>query len=186
MLKHNNLKHTTFTLHARNLADTRTVRVPEVFHVGALPHGRGAFVVMEHLDLQGGGPDQAALGRAVARMHLAAPTDPNAAAGRFGFAVDNTIGATPQPNAWGDDGWVAFYRDMRLRHQLDLLGARLTGCRLLQCCAHALRGVQGQKHTGCCGVRLPASQFSRLSPPPVLSPVFLAALSPFLKQATTA
>ena len=52
--------------------------------------------------------------------------DPNAKAGRFGFAVDNTIGATPQPNDWMDD-WVEFYRERRLRHQLSLLGdARLT------------------------------------------------------------
>jgi protein-ribulosamine 3-kinase len=51
--------------------------------------------------------------------------DPNAKAGKFGFAVDNTIGATQQPNGWMDD-WVAFYRERRLRHQLDLLGdARL-------------------------------------------------------------
>jgi hypothetical protein len=52
--------------------------------------------------------------------------DPNAKAGKFGFAVDNTIGATPQPNEWMDD-WVEFYRERRLRHQLDLLGTRLTG-----------------------------------------------------------
>jgi protein-ribulosamine 3-kinase len=47
--------------------------------------------------------------------------DPNAAAGRFGFAVDNTIGGTPQPNTWSDD-WVEFFRERRLRHQLKLAG----------------------------------------------------------------
>lgn len=47
--------------------------------------------------------------------------DPDAKAGKFGFAVDNTIGATPQPNGWMDD-WVDFYRERRLRHQLQLLG----------------------------------------------------------------
>jgi hypothetical protein len=47
--------------------------------------------------------------------------DPNAMAGKFGFAVDNTIGATPQPNGWMDD-WVEFYRERRIRHQLQLLG----------------------------------------------------------------
>jgi hypothetical protein len=36
---------------------------------------------------------------------LLLPQDPNAAAGKFGFPVDNTIGATPQPNGWMDD-WV--------------------------------------------------------------------------------
>lgn len=47
--------------------------------------------------------------------------DPNAKAGKFGFAVDNTIGATPQPNGWMDN-WVDFYRERRIRHQLNLLG----------------------------------------------------------------
>lgn len=47
--------------------------------------------------------------------------DPNAQAGKFGFAVDNTIGATPQPNGWMDN-WVDFYRERRIKHQLQLLG----------------------------------------------------------------
>ena len=51
--------------------------------------------------------------------------DPEAAAGKFGFAVDNTIGGTPQPNGWMDS-WVDFYRERRLRHQLDLLGGLST------------------------------------------------------------
>lgn len=45
--------------------------------------------------------------------------DENAAAGRFGFAVDNTIGGTPQPNGWLPT-WVDFFRERRLRHQLRL------------------------------------------------------------------
>jgi hypothetical protein len=52
---------------------------------------------------------------------LPAEQDPHAKAGKFGFAVDNTIGATPQPNGWMDD-WVEFYRERRIRHQLQLLG----------------------------------------------------------------
>ena len=57
-------------------------------------------------------------------MHLAAPdaaTAPEAAGGAFGFAVDNSIGATPQKNAWADD-WVAFYRDRRLDFQVTRAG----------------------------------------------------------------
>ncbi|KAI8466455.1 MAG: Fructosamine kinase-domain-containing protein [Monoraphidium minutum] len=105
--------------------DTATVRIPNVHHVGVLANGRGAFIVMEYLRL-GGATDQRELGRQMARMHLAEPTDPNAQAGQYGFAVDNTIGATPQPNTWCGD-WVEFYRERRLRHQLDLLGdARMT------------------------------------------------------------
>lgn len=43
--------------------------------------------------------------------------DPEAAAGKFGFGVDNTIGGTPQPNGWMGD-WVEFFRERRLWHQL--------------------------------------------------------------------
>ena len=42
-------------------------------------------------------------------------------AGRFGFVCANTIGGTPQKNAWSDD-WVEFYRDKRLRYQVELAG----------------------------------------------------------------
>jgi protein-ribulosamine 3-kinase len=35
------------------------------------------------------------------------PQDPEAASGKFGFPVDNTIGGTPQANGWMDD-WVSF------------------------------------------------------------------------------
>ncbi|KAF8062042.1 protein-ribulosamine 3-kinase [Scenedesmus sp. PABB004] len=106
----------------RAMHATKTVRVPEVYHVGPAPNGRGSFIVMEALPL-GGRVDQAEMGRQLARMHLAEPADPEARAGRFGFCVDNTIGATPQPNGWMDS-WVDFYRERRLRHQLQLLGDR--------------------------------------------------------------
>jgi fructosamine-3-kinase len=38
---------------------------------------------------------------------------------RFGFHIDNHIGATPQPNEWSDD-WVEFNARHRLGHQLHL------------------------------------------------------------------
>ncbi|MEO8331851.1 MAG: fructosamine kinase family protein, partial [Gallionella sp.] len=37
----------------------------------------------------------------------------------FGFAQDNFIGTTPQPNTWTDD-WVTFWRERRLGFQLRL------------------------------------------------------------------
>ena len=54
----------------------------------------------------------------------AAPLCAEAAAGRFGFPVDNTIGGTPQRNEWsagsGTAAWVDFFRDKRLLPQLAL------------------------------------------------------------------
>lgn len=99
------------------------LRIPEVFHSGDYDDGRGSFIVMEFLEMGRGG-DMADFGRALARMHLAAPdasTAAEAAAGRFGFCVDNTIGATPQCNAWSDS-WIEFYRDQRLDFQINRAG----------------------------------------------------------------
>ncbi len=95
------------------------LRVPRVLHAGALPGGApGGCIVMERLNL-GGRVDQAALGARLAALHLAPPADARAAAGAFGFEVDNAIGGTPQLNGWSDD-WVEFFRERRLRHQLRL------------------------------------------------------------------
>ena len=70
-----------------------------------------AYLVLEYLPLGGRG-DSVALGEGLARQHqVQAP--------RFGWHRDNTIGATPQPNAWLDD-WIAFLRERRLGHQLAL------------------------------------------------------------------
>jgi fructosamine-3-kinase len=55
---------------------------------------------------------QAQLGERLAMQHrVTAP--------RFGWHLENTIGATPQQNAWRDD-WVHFFRERRLGVQLDL------------------------------------------------------------------
>ncbi len=50
-------------------------------------------MIMEYLSL-GAKSDQKALGRALAKMHLAEPTCQEAKEGKFGFPVDNTIGGT--------------------------------------------------------------------------------------------
>lgn len=110
----------------RAMHATHTIRVPEVFHYGGLPsppgggalRGSGSFIVMEYLEL-GGRCDQAELGRQMARMHLATPQHDHAH--QYGFAVENTIGGTSQPNPW-TDSWVEFFREHRLRHQLKLAG----------------------------------------------------------------
>lgn len=95
----------------RELAAAEAIRVPEPFVTGTA--AGWAFLVMEYLPTGAGGGEAAArMGRALAAMH-------RHTAARFGWHRDNTIGSTPQPNAWHHD-WVAFWRERRLGHQLDL------------------------------------------------------------------
>lgn len=57
-------------------------------------------------------------GRRFARLHRQS-AEAGDHGGRFGFAHDNWLGSTPQPNGWMDD-WVEFWRERRLGHQLRL------------------------------------------------------------------
>jgi fructosamine-3-kinase len=120
----------------RALGATGAVRVPAPVALGAA--GQAAFLVLEWLDLAHGGRD-AALGRALAVLH-------RTTAPRHGWHRDNTIGTTPQANAYCDD-WAAFFRDRRLAPQLALAsrngrgGAlRRDGERLLAVVPALLRG----------------------------------------------
>lgn len=100
--------------------ETQTIRVPKPYLCGALSSTKGSYIIMEALDLVAV-YSQVQLGTMLARMHLASPVFPEAQQGKFGFCVDNTIGATPQPNGWMDN-WIDFFRDRRLFHQLKLTG----------------------------------------------------------------
>lgn len=100
----------------RALHATQTLAVPRVVHFGEAETGSGSFLVMEYLKLQGK-PEPRVFGRRMAEMHLAPCAQPQAAAGMFGFSVDNTIGATPQQNAWCKD-WVEFFRERRIGFQI--------------------------------------------------------------------
>jgi protein-ribulosamine 3-kinase len=104
------------------IADSKTVRVPEPVCYGV--HAGQAYLVLEHLDLGHAGMNtDILLGHQLATMHRA--TRP-----RHGWVRDNTIGSTPQINTEEDD-WLAFYREHRLRYQLEL-AAENGGRRLLQ------------------------------------------------------
>jgi fructosamine-3-kinase len=91
------------------------VRVPKLVAVGC--DDALAYLVLEWIDF---GPKTATaeseLGRALAAQHRSTAT-------YFGWERDNTIGATEQLNQPGDD-WIEFFRDRRLRHQLELASAR--------------------------------------------------------------
>jgi fructosamine-3-kinase len=93
----------------RELSRARAIRVPvPVVCAGA---GDCAFLALEWLDFGGGGRD-ATLGAGLAQLH-------RITADSFGWWRDNTIGATPQDNAWSDD-WATFFRDRRIARQLAL------------------------------------------------------------------
>jgi len=95
----------------REIAATGTLRVPEVH--ATLVHDGVAVIALEWLDLGApGAGTQERLGAGLAAMH-------RVTAREHGWYRDNTIGATPQINA-RSTGWCEFYREYRLRFQLDL------------------------------------------------------------------
>jgi protein-ribulosamine 3-kinase len=73
--------------------------------------GNECYIAMEYIALGGKGSG-VLLGQQLATMHRKQWD-------HFGWTRDNTIGSTPQPNTPSDD-WVAFYREHRLRFQLEL------------------------------------------------------------------
>ena len=80
-------------------------------------HGAGAseaFILMEWIDTgRAGDGFHKRFGKQLALMHRELTAD------RFGFARDNFIGSTPQPNSWRDS-WGEFFADVRLRYQVRL------------------------------------------------------------------
>ncbi|MGB5606002.1 MAG: fructosamine kinase family protein [Gammaproteobacteria bacterium] len=103
----------------QELRNSHSLRVPEPVCHGVA--GQSAYLVLEYLELGGHG-DPVALGEGLARMH-------RTSADRFGWLRDNTIGSTPQINTFADD-WIAFWRERRLRFQLDLAAQHGHGGRL--------------------------------------------------------
>ncbi|CAK0743803.1 putative ketoamine kinase slr1563 [Gammaproteobacteria bacterium] len=103
------------------LAGAGGLRVPTPFCTGVVD-GQ-AFLAMEFLSLGSPNRDSAARGgRGLAALHR--HTGPN-----FGWERDNTIGSTPQRNAWSAS-WQDFWGEQRLGFQLDLAARHGQGGRL--------------------------------------------------------
>lgn len=95
----------------QEMAAANAVKVPRPVCHGTA--GNQAYLVLEYLEMGGGGRDAGSrLGEQLAGLHRATRD-------RFGWSRDNTIGSTPQINTWHAD-WVSFWRDQRLGFQLDL------------------------------------------------------------------
>ena len=95
----------------RELALASAIRVPAVIDCG-IENGH-AFIAMERLHFQRATRDtETLLGEQLAALHRHTEE-------RHGWHRDNTIGPTPQHNPWTAD-WVDFFREHRLRFQLDL------------------------------------------------------------------
>ena len=104
------------------LSRADAVRVPGVQAHGCA--GDHSYLLLEHLNLSRAGSAAATLlGERLARQH--AQTGET-----FGWRLDNTIGTTPQINTPADD-WPLFFRERRLRYQLDLAAATGIGRGLL-------------------------------------------------------
>jgi fructosamine-3-kinase len=95
----------------RELQQANAVRVPHPVCWGRA--GANSYLVLELLDLRGAKRAAAArLGRELACLHRKTND-------RFGWHVDNTIGATPQINEPADN-WIDFFGRQRLLFQLRL------------------------------------------------------------------
>ena len=93
------------------MSATNTIKVPRPIVVAT--SDMSAFAVFERLPLGGSG-SSLLYGQQLAKMHSS--TSEN---GQFGFHVNNTIGATFQPNDWRNN-WADFWDEMRLGHMLSL------------------------------------------------------------------
>lgn len=98
----------------REIADTGTVRVPEILATGSFEDT--AFLALEYIPLTHRTPEiDAILGNQLAALHRHTAENE-----MHGWHRDNTIGETPQHNPRTRD-WIAFFREYRLRYQLDLV-----------------------------------------------------------------
>lgn len=105
------------------IANSQSVRVPQPVCHGT--HATQAFLILEYLDIApGAGNTDELLGRQLVAMHRSTTTG-------FGWRRDNTIGSTPQINTAEHD-WLTFYREHRLRFQLELAARNNPGGNLLR------------------------------------------------------
>ena len=104
----------------QELQQADALKIPQPVCWGS--NHESAWLVMENLSLGGRG-DPVALGEGLAAMHRITQS-------QYGWFRDNTIGSTPQSNTPNDD-WIEFWREQRLRFQLNLAERHGAGSALL-------------------------------------------------------
>ncbi len=95
----------------KELANANVIRVPDVRAV--TNYGEGALIALEWLEF--GAADAKTsdtFGRQLARLHRRTQQ-------QHGWYRDNYLGLTPQPNSCADN-WLDFFREQRLKYQLQL------------------------------------------------------------------
>lgn len=105
----------------QEIASSQAIKVPMPLCFG--DDARQSYIVMEYLEMNSQA-NQVVLGEQLAAMHMIT-------AERFGWDIDNTIGATHQPNAWMDN-WLTFWSEQRLGFQLKLAAKNGYGGELQQ------------------------------------------------------
>lgn len=100
--------------------DTGTIRVPKSICSGVA--GNSCYLVMEWLSMGKGNPKSwQEMGHRLAAMHKYYLTADGEK--KFGWHINNTIGAIPQINTWTQN-WVEFYLKHRLAYQFELAKRR--------------------------------------------------------------
>lgn len=90
----------------------RPIRIPEIIGVGSSSTTGGAWILMEFIEQgRGGHAWGESLGHALATLHEPAGEP-------CGWSRDNFIGSLPQSNPLDED-WGRFYRDRRIRPQIE-------------------------------------------------------------------
>lgn len=92
------------------LFKSNTISVPQPIAHGV--HAIDAYIIMQYVTMHRQ-TDSHLFGEKLAQLHLCESK-------KFGFEVDNSIGSTPQVNAW-NDSWVKFWQKQRLEYQIDLI-----------------------------------------------------------------
>lgn len=93
----------------QEIASSGTIKVPLPVCFG--DDQSQSYIVLEYLQMNQPA-NQVVLGEQLAAMHAVT-------AEQFGWQINNTIGATPQLNAWREN-WLSFWREQRLGYQLRL------------------------------------------------------------------